>query len=244
MAKLVWRLKLVAELNPGIASETELARIERDDFVVEETLGLTLDEESMQSRGDSCRSRGLMVGIRGTEVRIPPPERTLKGAVQNGGPDIEERLHCPPVPAHLLLLDHPARDDLIDRAFDKRGRNGLAAPAAGAIIHQGSLVRFQIDNQILQVTPQGFRARGIADGPCFSPVEDAREFHQTTLPAAMPEAPFRALDIAPGQLSKMSIGRPGAEASRGLQDMLKTHGDVKPVQHDRRARQHLPLQMP
>jgi DNA-binding transcriptional LysR family regulator len=33
-----------------------------------------LTEESMQSRGDSCRSRGLMVGIRRTEVRIPPPE--------------------------------------------------------------------------------------------------------------------------------------------------------------------------
>ncbi len=44
MAKLIWRVKLVAELEPGIASETELARVERDDFAVEETLGLTLDE--------------------------------------------------------------------------------------------------------------------------------------------------------------------------------------------------------
>ncbi len=44
MAKLVWLVKLVAELEPGIASETELARVERDDFAAEETLGLTLDE--------------------------------------------------------------------------------------------------------------------------------------------------------------------------------------------------------
>jgi hypothetical protein len=44
VAKLVWRVKLVAELEPGIASETELARVERDDVTVEETLGLTLDE--------------------------------------------------------------------------------------------------------------------------------------------------------------------------------------------------------
>jgi hypothetical protein len=44
MAKLVWRVKLVAELEPGVVSETEVARIERDDFAVEETLGLTLDE--------------------------------------------------------------------------------------------------------------------------------------------------------------------------------------------------------
>lgn len=43
MAKLVWRVKLVAEPEPGIASETELARVERDDFAAAETLGLTLD---------------------------------------------------------------------------------------------------------------------------------------------------------------------------------------------------------
>ena len=34
MAKLVWRMMLVAELEPGVASETEVARIERDDFAV------------------------------------------------------------------------------------------------------------------------------------------------------------------------------------------------------------------
>lgn len=44
MAKLVWRVKLIAELEPGIVSETEAAHIERDDFTVPETLGLTLEE--------------------------------------------------------------------------------------------------------------------------------------------------------------------------------------------------------
>ena len=44
MAKLVWRVKLVAELEPGNVSETEVARIERDDYAVSETLGLTLDK--------------------------------------------------------------------------------------------------------------------------------------------------------------------------------------------------------
>jgi hypothetical protein len=29
MAKLVWRVKLIAELGSGIVSETEVARIER-----------------------------------------------------------------------------------------------------------------------------------------------------------------------------------------------------------------------
>lgn len=40
MATLVWRVKLVADLGSGIVSETEVARIERDDFAVAETVGL------------------------------------------------------------------------------------------------------------------------------------------------------------------------------------------------------------
>ena len=44
MAKLVWRVKLIAELASDIVSETEVARIERDDFAVVETVGLMLDE--------------------------------------------------------------------------------------------------------------------------------------------------------------------------------------------------------
>ena len=44
MAKLIWRVRLIAELEPGIVSEAEVARIERDDFAVAETIGLTLNE--------------------------------------------------------------------------------------------------------------------------------------------------------------------------------------------------------
>lgn len=44
MAKLVGGVKRVAELGAGIVSETEVPRIERDDFAVAETVGLTLDE--------------------------------------------------------------------------------------------------------------------------------------------------------------------------------------------------------
>ena len=44
MAKLIWRVKVVADLGSGAVSETEVARIERDDFAVPETVGLSLDE--------------------------------------------------------------------------------------------------------------------------------------------------------------------------------------------------------
>ncbi len=44
MAKLKWRVKLVAERHPGIVTETELACIERDEDVGLADLGLRLDE--------------------------------------------------------------------------------------------------------------------------------------------------------------------------------------------------------
>jgi hypothetical protein len=42
--KLVWRVKLVAELEPGVATETEIARIERDEEAGLADLGLRLEE--------------------------------------------------------------------------------------------------------------------------------------------------------------------------------------------------------
>src|SRR3954449_8889447 len=44
VAKLVWRVRLVAELEPGVVTETELARIERDAQAGLAELGLRLDE--------------------------------------------------------------------------------------------------------------------------------------------------------------------------------------------------------
>ena len=44
MPKLVWRVKLVAELGPGMTAETELARIERGEEEGLAGLGLRLEE--------------------------------------------------------------------------------------------------------------------------------------------------------------------------------------------------------
>ena len=44
MPKLVWRVKLVAELEPGVATETEVARIERGEAIGLADLGLQLEE--------------------------------------------------------------------------------------------------------------------------------------------------------------------------------------------------------
>ena len=44
MPKLVWRVKLVAELEPGVATETEVARIERGEAAGLADLGLRLEK--------------------------------------------------------------------------------------------------------------------------------------------------------------------------------------------------------
>ena len=44
MSKLVWRVKLVAELGPGVTTETEVARIERGEEADLAELGLRLEE--------------------------------------------------------------------------------------------------------------------------------------------------------------------------------------------------------
>ncbi len=44
MPKLVWRVKLVAELGPGVTTETEVARIGRDKEAGFAELGLRLEE--------------------------------------------------------------------------------------------------------------------------------------------------------------------------------------------------------
>jgi hypothetical protein len=44
MAKLIWRVKVIADRGSGAVSETEVARIRRGDFAVPESVGLNLDE--------------------------------------------------------------------------------------------------------------------------------------------------------------------------------------------------------
>ena len=44
MAKLIWRVTLIAERSANTVSETEIAAIERDDCATPETLGLSLVE--------------------------------------------------------------------------------------------------------------------------------------------------------------------------------------------------------
>ena len=82
MTKLVWRVKLVAELRPGVTTETEVARIERSEEINLAELGLRLDEAKqltaalqaqivpervaiLGERRRACEACGLMLAIKG-----------------------------------------------------------------------------------------------------------------------------------------------------------------------------------
>ena len=95
MPKLVWRVKLVAELRPGVVAETELTRIERDEHAGLADLGLRLTEmkqltAALQAeivpaqvavvgeRGGSCASCGHKLASKG---HYPVTFRSLFGDV-------------------------------------------------------------------------------------------------------------------------------------------------------------------
>src|SRR3954453_17879313 len=93
--KLVWRGELVAELRPGVMTETEVARIERDEQAGLADLGLRLAETkkikgagqaeivparvaAVGERDRSCASCGRMLASKGY---YPVTFRSLFGDV-------------------------------------------------------------------------------------------------------------------------------------------------------------------
>jgi hypothetical protein len=69
VAKLVWRVKLDAELEPGNVLETEVARIERDDYSVSETVGLTLDESKRLTAAPRAAILRAQIATMGERLR-------------------------------------------------------------------------------------------------------------------------------------------------------------------------------
>ena len=78
MPKLVCRVKLVAELQPGVTTETEVACLERGEEAGLADLGLRLAEAKQitagrgQARSPRTHARGLRRAAAGTELRPAP----------------------------------------------------------------------------------------------------------------------------------------------------------------------------
>jgi hypothetical protein len=80
--KLVWRVKLVAELRPGVVTETEVARIERDEEAGLADLGLGLAETKQLTaalQGEIVPAQVAVVGERGRSCSSCGYKLTSKG---------------------------------------------------------------------------------------------------------------------------------------------------------------------
>jgi len=69
VAKLVWRVKLVAELRPGVTTETEVARIERDEQASVAELGLQLAEAKQLTAALQTQIVPVQVAVLGERRR-------------------------------------------------------------------------------------------------------------------------------------------------------------------------------
>jgi hypothetical protein len=67
--KLVWRVKLVAELRPGVMTETEVARIERGAEAGLADLGLRLDEAKQLTAALQAEMVSAQVAVVGERRR-------------------------------------------------------------------------------------------------------------------------------------------------------------------------------
>ncbi len=70
MPKLVWRVKLVAELRPGVMTETEIAQIERDEQAGLAELGLQLAEAKQLTAALQAQIVPAQVAVVGERRRL------------------------------------------------------------------------------------------------------------------------------------------------------------------------------
>jgi hypothetical protein len=74
VAKLLWRVKLVAELRAGVSTETELACIERDEQANLAELGLSLAEAKQLT----AALQAQIVPAQMAALRVPPRVRGVR----------------------------------------------------------------------------------------------------------------------------------------------------------------------
>ena len=70
MAKLVWRVKLVAELQAGVTTEMEVGRFERDEQASVADLGLRLEEAKQLTAALQAEMVSRQVAVVGERHRL------------------------------------------------------------------------------------------------------------------------------------------------------------------------------
>src|SRR3954454_16645164 len=144
VAKPVWRVKLVAELEPGVFTETELARIERDAQAGLAELGLQLDEAKRLTAALQARLVPAQVAASGECRRGDRREVGGQAATAIGGCGSLVGRNCCPKPVPSVPLERAQRTlssrsaprrvqriccDLAMRRFTRK----LAVPSVSAV---------------------------------------------------------------------------------------------------------------
>src|SRR5216683_3766011 len=81
-----------------------------------------------------CHLSSLDRRARSDEGWVPAMEGVGEVVVQDACADLEQQVSASGCPAHLLLLDHPLADDLVDGGLDERARDGFARSEAFAVV--------------------------------------------------------------------------------------------------------------
>jgi hypothetical protein len=134
-----------------------------------------------------------------------------------------------PVPSHLLFLDHPFRDNLIDRRLDKPSRDPLPGAVPLAVVGHGICVQFQITYGLQQHERELFQRWDVLETPRLRPLPKMYQTHDSSLGEAIPKTPLRVLDLSQRMAPKSTIGK-AVYALRELLEICEFHRDVEPIQ--------------
>jgi hypothetical protein len=83
-------------------------------------------------------------GLGSFRARIPPVKGTPPFLVQHSRADLQSEVRSSFGPAHLLTFDHSLTHHLIDRGFDKRGRDRFSRAVPISVVGDGILVDFRV----------------------------------------------------------------------------------------------------
>src|ERR1039457_5273118 len=81
---------------------------------------------------------------------MPGLEVITQLLIEHAGSDLEQPMCTGHRPSHLLLLDEPLADDLVEGRLDKAGRDGLAAPMTIGVIRDRRHVGHYVVHEFLK----------------------------------------------------------------------------------------------
>ncbi len=98
------------------------------------------------------------------ESRVPPPEEPFQFVIENLGPCLEQEMCSTEGPLHLLLLDEPPADYLVDRRLNERRADPFSLSPSLAKVWNEVAVVLDVDLELgqtvgrWQLSPQELNA--------------------------------------------------------------------------------------